>query len=579
MQRLAVLFQADFLTGAHLLHGVNAVLREQADILFIGIMRKCFRRGAQVLQAAAGSLFLPLLAVAVAVEDDAAMRLQLTADECRHGLFQIRCGFELIGKLRKRFRHGGVQHDIRAGNVERGAGHPEFKLVAGEGKRRGAVAVRLIKRDGRQHGCTDGNGRLALLVPVFAGNDALNDILEVIADIHGNNGRRRLIGTQTVIVACARHRDAQQILIFIHSLDDGREEKQELSVGDRRLARIQQIFARIGRNGPVVVLAGTVDAFEGLFVQQANEAVALCNLFHQLHGKLIVVGGNICGGEHRCHFMLAGSHLVVFRLCGNTELPQLLVQILHERLYARTDGAKVMVFHLLSFGGMCAKQRAAGKDQIQTLGVILLADQEIFLLRTHGGGDALDILAKQLQHTAGFPADGIHGAQQRCLLVKNFARVGAERRGDAERVIFDKCIGSRVPCRISTRFKCSAQAAGREGRSIRFALRELLAGKFHDNGTIALRRKEGIMLFCGDARHRLEPMREMRGPAFNGPILHHGGDNVRHARSKGGALFHGLLQGFEYVLRQTIAHHGLVERKASKEFRDFAHIKHSPVRR
>ena len=87
------------------------------------------------------------------------------------------------------------------------------------------------------------------------------------------------------------------------------------------------------------------------------------------------------------------------------------------------------------------------------------------------------------------------------------------------------------------------------------------------------------MLFSGDARHRLEPMREMRGPAFNGPIFHHGGDDIRHARSKRGTLFHGLFQGFKDVLRQAIAHNGLVERKASKEFRDFAHVKHSPVRR
>ena len=146
-----------------------------------------------------------------------------------------------------------------------------------------------------------------------------------------------------------------------------------------------------------------------------------------------------------------------------------------------------MILHFLALRRMCAEQRAAGENQVQTLGIIFLADEEIFLFCANGGGHALDVLAKQLQHTAGFPADGIHGAQQRGLLIKNLTRVGAECRGDAQRVVLNESIGGRVPSRVAARLKSGTQTAGGEGRSVRLALGELLAGEFHDDGTIALR--------------------------------------------------------------------------------------------
>ena len=51
--------------------------------------------------------------------------------------------------------------------------------------------------------------------------DGIQDSSQFIAQEHGYDGRRRLIGPQPVVVAGACHRNPQQILVFVYRLDDG----------------------------------------------------------------------------------------------------------------------------------------------------------------------------------------------------------------------------------------------------------------------------------------------------------------------------------------------------------------------
>ncbi len=74
----------------------------------------------------------------------------------------------------------------------------------------------------------------------------------------------------------------------------------------------------VGTQGPVTVLTRTIDSFKGFFVKQTNKAVAWSNLFHNLHGELIVVGGNICCGKNGSKFMLTRSYLVMTSFCRNS---------------------------------------------------------------------------------------------------------------------------------------------------------------------------------------------------------------------------------------------------------------------
>ena len=65
-----------------------------------------------------------------------------------------------------------------------------------------------------------------------------------------------------VIIACAGHRNPHQIRVLIHRFDDCHQKDEKLNVSAGVRARIQQVNAGIGDHGPVVVLAGTIDAFK-----------------------------------------------------------------------------------------------------------------------------------------------------------------------------------------------------------------------------------------------------------------------------------------------------------------------------
>ena len=67
------------------------------------------------------------------------------------------------------------------------------------------------------------------------------------------------------------------------------------------------------------MLARTVDALEGLLVQQADQVVAGGDELHFLHHDQILVDGLVDLAIDRGELMLAGSNLVVLGLGGNAK--------------------------------------------------------------------------------------------------------------------------------------------------------------------------------------------------------------------------------------------------------------------
>ena len=63
----------------------------------------------------------------------------------------------------------------------------------------------------------------------------------------------------------------------------------------------------------------------------------------------------------------AGCDLVVLGLGKHAELPQLFVQLLHERGNPGLDCAEVVIFQLLALGRLGAEQRAARVDEVRAL--------------------------------------------------------------------------------------------------------------------------------------------------------------------------------------------------------------------
>ena len=371
-----------------------------------------------------------------------------------------------------------------------------------------------------------------------------------------------------MVVARRGNRNAQQILIFVHCLDDRSQEQQELCILARGLARFEQIFALVGRNRPVVVLTGTVNTVKRLFVHQADEAVLLRHALHDLHGQLVVVGCDVGGGEHRRHLVLSGRNLVVLGLGKDAELPQLLIQLLHECGNARTDRAEVVVLHLLSLGRLCAEQGAAGENQVLTLRIVLFVNEEVLLLRADRCSHAANILAEQFKHAACLRADGFHRTQQRGLFVENFAGIRAERRRNIERTVLDERIAGGVPRGIAAGLEGRAQTAGRERRGIRLALNQFLAGKLHHYAAVIRGGNKGIVLFRRHAGHWLEPVGVVCCAFGHRPVLHRRCHYRSNVSINGRTFPHGFLQLSVNVLGQTFLHHGLVKDHAAEQLRN-----------
>ena len=277
-------------------------------------------------------------------------------------------------------------------------------------------------------------------------NNRVEDLLDLVADVHRNDRRRRLVRAEAVIVCGRRHADAQHILIVIHGLNDRTQEQQELRVFRRCLAGLKQVHAGVRDQRPVIVLARAVDAGKRLFMQQADHAVARGHLLHDLHRQLVLVSGDVAGRKHGRELVLRGRDLVVLGLGIDTELPELLIEILHECRNARLDAAEVVVIELLSLRRLCTKERAPGIDQILAAVIDIFVHEEILLLRAdrraHGGNVGI---AKQVDHTQSLTVERLRAAQQRRLFIERLAAVGAERRRDAERFVLDKGVARRVP--------------------------------------------------------------------------------------------------------------------------------------
>ena len=137
------------------------------------------------------------------------------------------------------------------------------------------------------------------------------------------------------------------------------------------------------------MLAGAVDAGEGLFVEQADQPMAGSYLLQQLHGQLVLVTGGVGVGVDGRDLVLGGGDLVVLRLGQHTQLPQLLVQLPHEGSDPGLDGAVVVVVQLLPLGGTGAEQRAAAELQILPEVIHFPVNEEVLLLRSNGRGNFL----------------------------------------------------------------------------------------------------------------------------------------------------------------------------------------------
>ena len=525
------------------------------------------------MQAPLLSFLYPGFVVAVAVEDYALVIVYGAANELVQGGIEIGRALQLVCKQTQGLCHGGVQSHVGRGDGGGGAGHTEFKLVAGEGEGRGAVAVGGVlgeMGDGVYAYLHDG---LFLAGIGCARVDGVQYFGQLIAEEDGHDGRRRLAGAQTVVVAGGGHGYAQKILIIVHSLDDRAQKQQKLCVFIGGVTGLKKVKAGVGFQRPVVVLAAAVDAFKGLFVQKADKTVAAGDLFHHLHGELIVVGGHVGGYKYGGQLVLGGSHLVMLGLCQHTQIPKLVVQILHELGDLGLYHAEIVVVQLLALGGHGPVQSAASENEILALLKHGLVHKEVFLLGAGGGLDVIHVfVAEQPKYAHCLLVYGLHGAQQGRFAVQSLAAVGAEGCGYAQHAVFYESVGGGVPGGVAPGFKGGPQTAGGEGGSVRLTPYKVGSGKLHNNSAAAHGAYKAVVLFRGDAVERMEPVGEMSGAVFYGPVLHGVGDNIGYLWIQTLAVFDGGQELLIGLAREALTHNVVVKDHGTEDFSCTAHF-------
>ena len=108
------------------------------------------------------------------------------------------------------------------------------------------------------------------------------------------------------------------------------------------------------------MLPGTVDAGERLLMQQARHAILFRHATERNADKLLMIGRQVGGFEHRRNFVLRRGDFIVPGLDRNSELEHLALGFEHECQYALRNRAEVMIFEFLSLRRLRSEERAAG---------------------------------------------------------------------------------------------------------------------------------------------------------------------------------------------------------------------------
>ena len=359
-----------------------------------------------------------------------------------------------------------------------------------------------------------------------------------------NDSGRRFVGSQPVGVGGAHDRGFEQAVVPVDGRHDVDQKGDELEVLRRRLARPEQVDARVSAQRPVVVFARTVDPLEGLLVEQDAEVVAAGDLVHDRHQQLVVVVGQVGFLVNGRQLELVGRHFVVAGFDGNAQPERFVFQVAHEFDHAFGNRAEIVVFELLVLGRFVAHERATRQHQVGACGPQRFVHEEVLLLPAQVAENLRDVAVEVAAYFRRGPVDGCQRAQQRGLVVERLARIGDEHGRDAERRADDEGGRRGVPGGVAARFERVADSAVGERRGIGFLLDEQLAGELFEHAAPSVGFGEGVVFLGGSPRERLEPVGVVVGAVLHRPLLHACGDAVGHFAREGRAVFHGLDQRF-----------------------------------
>ena len=251
----------------HLVAGFDLLARENAGLFEhldgVGTSVRVIHQGSRSfdIEATASSLLLPLLAITIAVEVDSLRLCEEFLDlgeDSGFGVFALGyASLNDVGEVIELGSDGGIEGDKSRGIVGRRTDGAILEAVAGEGEWAGTVAVGII--EGKFGDLSDVECDLLLAVDRDLGDrvDLLHHVEDRAysrAEEHRDDGRRSLIGAETVSVGGVDDRGFEEAVVFEDSRHDVSHEGNESEIIVLVLAGREEEDTIVGAEAPVVVL-------------------------------------------------------------------------------------------------------------------------------------------------------------------------------------------------------------------------------------------------------------------------------------------------------------------------------------
>mmetsp|Transcript_77703 Transcript_77703/g.116855 ORF Transcript_77703/g.116855 Transcript_77703/m.116855 type:complete len:416 (-) Transcript_77703:24-1271(-) len=378
-----------------------------------------------------------------------------------------------------------------------------------------------------------------------------------------------------------RHGATHELVVLLEAVGEAGDARYKELARRVGLARVEEVKPCVSAHGPVVVLAGAVDARKGLLVEEHDQAELGGLRGAHLHEEHVVVRGEGGLAVDGRHLVLRRRDLVVHHGHGNPELQHHCLDVEEQLRHGVGHGREVVEVGLLVARRQRAHERAPAVHEVRPCTVVLRLDDEELLLPAEEGVDGLGVRADldRLQQPQALPVHGIIGAKQRCLVVDASAEVRDEAARDAEDLVHDEAGRRAVPSCEGRGRVCRAEAAVGEGRAVRLAeeepligqrrlegFRGLLGGPLKVDERVHLEGAHGAPKGAATEAHGEEPVREGDGPEAARPLEHCVRDGLHVLLARGSARDESLLEAAVHGARQR-GLHGLVVKDQARDLR------------
>mmetsp|Transcript_55703 Transcript_55703/g.156288 ORF Transcript_55703/g.156288 Transcript_55703/m.156288 type:complete len:597 (-) Transcript_55703:34-1824(-) len=517
----------DILTGSQFFAGENAHLSEEGDVLLGGELGNCFDTRVNAPDTTVSEHLLVGRVVVVSVEDD----LPVLLEGFTGNVGGVCSSIDLVGEFTKLLGRDGVENGVHQGDVLGGSDGTEFETGSSVRERRSSVSVLGGNLEGKDFAGSEVQS--LLFGNVLLGrtrHEGLQVAGHIVTKVSGDNGGRGLAGTQTEVISWGGDSHAHEVTVFIdggnNSSHDNRESKFISSCLKDGFG-VEDLDTGTSGDGPVIVLSGSVDVVEGLFLEKSGKSVLGGGFLNDLHNHDVLVNLSGVGSEERSKLKLVGGDLSMTGLEWNSQAPALVLDFLHASQGGSGAGERshVVVAHFLSTGGILAHDGTAGHLKIGASVVLVARDKENFLFQTNVCNDTTgDVQAQLREETACLPVDGSVGSEKRGLFVESSTVVRDKGGGDEDCVASAENGRGSVDSEVSTGLVGSTKSTIGVGRTVGFSLDESLSLEILLDFHVGVEFQHHVLHLTGQTvtdsagSHRLEPVAVNIRTTINGPI-------------------------------------------------------------